>query len=551
MYRLKSIKLYFFSLLNLFFISFKNFYFRSNYYNQKLITFIPSRIFYNPSTYLSASLTSISNDFYKIVNTSPELLWGIKEKDKIKFENLHSFLWLAKLDRKNSKIITKNIIESWINSFFNYHPKTWDMEITARRIIAWSSNTDITLEDASEEYKEKFFLSLLKQSNFLTNNLSSLFYGPSKIVCCAGIILSGMIFKENYYNFKIGIKELEKVIKNYFDENGFPKSRNPEEVFICIKYLILIREWFKEAQKPIPDFLNEIIRKCGDCYRMLSCTNNQFPLFNGATEINNKDYDIFLKTLKYKFNDKNYEAADLIKIKIKKIEFYIDCGNPPPNNFAKYYQAGCLSFELISNKQKIICNSGYGKYLSPKLTALSRSTAAHSTLYINDTSSSIFQKNNIINKVYGNSLIEKHKIIKKNYTEDKNFYSVSASHNGYEKSFGYVHTRLVKISKNKDQIFGQDKLVRSKIYSNPLIYFIRFHIYPGIKIVKTKAGNSVLISLLNGEGWLLKSDTNNFKIEKNIFFGNKNKIINNESISILGNLNDEIISINWEIEKVN
>ena len=39
---------------------------------------------------------------------------------------------------------------------------------------------------------------------------------------------------------------------------------------------------------------------------------------------------------------------------------------PPPNNFAKYYQAGCLSFELISNKQKVICNSGYGKYFSPK-----------------------------------------------------------------------------------------------------------------------------------------------------------------------------------------
>ncbi len=551
MYRLKSIKLYFFSLLNLFFISFRNFYFRSNYYNQKLITFIPNRIFYNPGTYLSASLTSISNDFYKIVNTNPELLWRINEKDKIKFENLHSFLWLSKLDRKNSKIITKDIIKGWINFFFNYHPKTWDMEITARRIIAWSSNTDITLEDSSEEYKEKFFLSLIKQSNFLAKNLNSLMYGPSKIICCAGIILSGMIFKENYSNFKIGIKELEKVIKNYFDENGFPKSRNPEEVFICIKYLILIREWFKEAQKPIPDFLNEIIRKCGDCYKMLSCVNSQFPLFNGATEINNKDYDIFLKTLKYKFNDKNYEAADLIKIKIKKIEFYIDCGNPPPNNFAKYYQAGCLSFELISNKQKIICNSGYGKYLSPKLTALSRSTAAHSTLYINDTSSSIFQKNNIINKVYGNSLIEKHKIVKKSYAEDKNFYSVSASHNGYEKRFGYIHTRLVKISKNKDQIFGQDKLVRSKIYSNSLIYFIRFHIYPGIKIVKTKAGNSVLISLLNGEGWLLKSETNNFKIEKNIFFGNKNKIINNESISISGNLNDEIISVNWEIEKVN
>ena len=41
------------------------------------------------------------------------------------------------------------------------------MEITARRIIAWSSNTDITLDGSSKLYKEKFFLSLIKQSNFL------------------------------------------------------------------------------------------------------------------------------------------------------------------------------------------------------------------------------------------------------------------------------------------------------------------------------------------------------------------------------------------------
>ena len=127
--------------------------------------------------------------------------------------------------------------------------------------------------------------------------------------------------------------------------------------------------------------------------------NKQFPLFNGATEINHKDYDIFLKTLKYEFINKDHEIADFIKIKKKKFEFFIDCGNPPHNNFAKYYQAGCLSFELISNKQKVICNSGYGKYLTPKLTSFSRSTAAHSTLYLNDTSSCIFLKNKSINKV--------------------------------------------------------------------------------------------------------------------------------------------------------
>ena len=550
MYGLKSIKLYFFSILKLFFLNFKNIYFKSNFYNRKLITFIPDRIFYKPSTYLSDSLTTISNDFYKITDTAPELLWKENIKDKLKFKNLHSFLWLARLDRKNNKIMTKNIIRSWINIYYNYDPSTWEMEITARRIIAWSSNTDMTLENSDKEYKENFFLSLIKQSNFLSKNLKKLFYDPSKIICCAAIILSGMMFKENESNYKIGIKELEKVVKNYFDEDGFPKSRNPEEVFICLKYLILIREWFKEAQKPIPDFLNEIISKCGSCYAMLSCSNKQFPLFNGATEINHKDYDTFLKNLKYKFISKNYEFSNLIKIKKKKFEFFIDCGNPPPTSFAKYYQAGCLAFELNSNKQKVICNSGYGKYLSPKLTSLSRSTASHSTLYINDTSSCIFQKNKFINKVYGNSLVEEHKVIKKSYIEEKDFYSITASHNGYEKKFGYIHTRSIKILKKEDKIFGHDELKKTKNYSNPLIYFIRFHIYPNIKIVKTKAGNSILISLSNGEGWLLQNQTNSFQIEKDIFFGNKNKIINNESVAISGNINKEVISIKWLIERV-
>tara|TARA_Y100000590_G_scaffold464449_1_gene633930 strand:+ start:702 stop:2360 length:1659 start_codon:yes stop_codon:yes gene_type:complete len=551
MRRLKSIKLYFFSILKLSALSFRNYYFKTDFYNKKLITLVPDRIFYSPSTHLCASLTAVSSDFYKITNdTSPKLLWKTNEREKQKFENLHAFLWLSKLDRKNNKAVTKNIINSWINNFFNYEPNTWEMEITAKRIIAWASNTDITLENSDKLYKEKFFLSLIKQSNFLLKNLKNLFYDPSKIICCSAIILSGLIFKENDLNYKIGIKELEKIVKNYFDENGFPKSRNPEEVFISIKYLILIREWFKESQKPIPDFLNEIIHKCGNCYAMLSCSNKQFPLFNGATEINHKDYDMFLKNLKYKFISKNHEIAEFLKIKNKKLEFFIDCGNPPPNNFSKFYQAGCLSFELISNKNKVICNTGYGKYLSSKLASLSRSTAAHSTLYINDSSSCVFQKNKFVNKVYGNSLTDKLKIINKNYKEDSNYYLLAASHNGYEKRFGYIHTRSIKILKKEDKIYGIDELKKTKNYSNPLIYFIRFNIYPDTKIVKTKAENAVLISLSNGEGWLLQSKTNNFKIEKNIFLGNKNKIMNNESASISGNINEEVISIKWELERI-
>ena len=162
-----------------------------------------------------------------------------------------------------------------------------------------------------------------------------------------------------------------------------------------------------------------------------------------------------------------------------------------------------------------------------------------------------FQKNQTISRVHGNSLIYRHRVIKKNYTEDKNYYSIIASHNGYEKKFGCIHTRSIKISKNEDKIFGEDEIKKTKNYSNPLNYFIRFHVYPSNKIVKTMAGNSVLISLPNGDGWSILSETNNFEINKNIFLGNKKKIINNESISMSGKIIEEITLIKWIIKKIN
>ena len=77
-----------------------------------------------------------------------------------------------------------------------------------------------------------------------------------------------------------------------------------------------------------------------------------------------------------------------------------------------------------------------------------------------------FQKNESINKIFGNSLLQKHKIISKNYTNEKDFYLITAAHNGFEKKFGYIHSRSVKILKQEDKIFGEDELKKTKNYSN-------------------------------------------------------------------------------------
>ena len=46
------------------------------------------------------------------------------------------------------------------------------------------------------------------------------------------------------------------------------KSRNINYTFF-LKYLILIREWFKESQTEIPDFIDENIFYLGQSYAFL------------------------------------------------------------------------------------------------------------------------------------------------------------------------------------------------------------------------------------------------------------------------------------------
>ena len=75
------------------------------------------------------------------------------------------------------------------------------------------------------------------------------------------LILSGLVFKENEDNFNIGIKELEKFVKTHFDKDGFTLSRSANDLIFFTKYLLLCRENIKDAQKYLPEFLEDIIKK--------------------------------------------------------------------------------------------------------------------------------------------------------------------------------------------------------------------------------------------------------------------------------------------------
>ena len=78
---------------------------------------------------------------------------------------------------------------------------------------------------------------------------------------------------------------------------------------------------------------------------------------------------------------------------------------------------------------------------------------------------------------------------------------------------------------------------------------IRFHLLPNIKVTKLQDNKSVLIELENS-GWRFFSNDGAIGVETGLYFGSKNKYIENQNIFISGITQKDEQLIEWKISKI-
>ena len=522
----------------------RSLYLNSNLYNKKITPSFVGPLEYQPSPNLLDSLVKYGKKKINIENYSLKKIWEKKDLKKKDYVNLNSFFWLFSLDLKSSKIDTQDVILQWMDKNHRYESKSWEIDMVAKRIIAWTSNSRLTYEGSDTSYKDKFNIIIKKQINHLINEIERSELVDDKMIGCAAIILAGLSYQDKDGYLKIGLNLLRKLVKFSFENDGFPKSRSIRQLCFYLKYFILIREWFKESQNDIPDFINENIYYLGQAYAFCWQNNKTDLLFNGNNETNNIDFDHYLKKLGYSFKSQNNELGGYAVLNNRKISLIMDVGSSPDKKFSANYQAGALSFEIISNGKKLICNSGYFQNHKHQLNQLSKSSAAHSTLILNDSSSCKF------NKTKNESFETSHglKIIKKNIVYEKNYWKINATHEGYLKQYGIIHEREIEFYPEQIKFVGHDKILSKNSIEN-LKFEIRFHLEPSTKVMKTQDNKSILIDL-DGEGWKFNCSNHNMNIDNGLYFGRKDFFVDNQNIVISGMTNDENQTIKWEIIKL-
>ena len=522
--------------------SFKSIYQNSNFYEKKISKTFNNSFEYKPSPHLLSSIIKYQNKKYKIEDFTIESIWqnNLSSKD---YEKLNNFFWFFSLDLKSSKKTTQTVIKNWISNNNKYQKKSWEFNITAKRIISWLSNHQLTYEDSDQEYRYNFNHMVLKQTNHLLNEIKNPKEVENKMIGCAAIILAGLSYKNEKQYLDSGLNLLKNIIKSSIDNQGFPKSRSIRQLTFYLKYFIIIREWFKESQNLIPEYIDEAIYYLGSSYAFIWQNIKKDIFFNGNFSSKNKEFDLYLKRFNYNFKNKINELSGYIILKNKKIILAVDIGSSPNKIFSSDYQAGALSFEVFSNDKKLISNAGYFPIKNSKLNRLSKSTSLHSALTIENYSScnfKYFQKNLIIDKGL--------KVSKKNLIFENNYWKISGTHDGFLNNFGTIYEREIEFYPEKMKFIGYDKLFR-KDPNKEIKFDIRFHLEPDSKVMKTQNNKSILIEL-EDEGWKFSCDKFDINIDNGFYFGNKNSYKKNQNIFITGINNEKEQIIKWEINKL-
>ena len=529
-------------------IKIRNFYFQRFIEKLKKIKFLISKIFYNSPIYGKLNFNEISNyieivmpnlwegDIEKIKNFLKNKVPNNKKTKDPFFFYFHSFEFLNDLQEISTETLRihgRKLTSYWIKKNSSWKSKTWEDFILATRICNWLKNYNFFFSTADEEFKKKIFNSILRQIEHLVKNFSNLKRNSDLIRIIKALIYTSISIPNKKYYYQIAIFNLKSELSRQILSDGCHFQRNPKIHVNVLMDLLDIRAILNSTKKNVFFDLQNAIKNMSVAYLFFLHKDNSLANFNGTDNVNQKEIkNVISEIPKLKKNPRELAESGFQRIDTKDTTLILDCG--VPKNYDATYKAHSCSttFELSYKKNKIIINA-----LSGLDEKINRTTAAHSTLTLNNTNAYKILKNEHLSRVPEKLKVKRVERYGANVIEIENY--------GYKNQYDAVHKRLIYVDKEGLDIRGEDN-----IYCPMEITFdIRFYLDSTIKTLLTNNGKNILLKLKSGVGWKFSSSLDKINIASNRNININNQPITNEHIHLTGETKELITVVRWSLKK--
>jgi uncharacterized heparinase superfamily protein len=378
---------------------------------------------------------------------------------------------------------------------------------------------------------------LTDELRYLTVSCSEASHTAPRLQALTALVLSGLCIKEHQsvVGSYLGmfLSELDRQIL----PDGGHVSRNPNAPVELLLELLPLKQCFLARKMETPEALDKAISRMMGMIRFLRLGDGSLARFNGMGATRS---DLVAAVLAYADDDSmpsgHTKQSGYCRLVRGNTTIIADVGAPPPMPASANAHAGYLAFEMTAGIEPLIVNCGAPRDELSDWMVASRSTAAHSTLTINDQSSSLLIKRKLSSPAGDAHLLSGPKSVSAEVGRDQNELLVRASHDGFLDRFGLIHQRRLRLSadglafEGVDQLFPPQQQGRASFKSGDN-FAIRFHLHPRVSPRLDSDENSVSLTTPDAQLWKLRAAGAKVDIEESIFLADP--IIQKRSLQIV------------------
>lgn len=524
----------------------------------------PERLLIAPQDIRTADPT-MAEDIYagyfamggKIVNAhgrspfeveSPSLAWSIA---------LAGFGWLRHLRAADTALARENarvLVDDWIA--LAGAPKAgagWTPAVAARRLLSWLAQSPLILDGADRAFYTRFMRSIGRHAVYLDCALAEGLSAEQRLIVIIALAELGLCATDMARLQRRATRRLEQEISRQILPDGGHIGRSPQMLIDLLLDLLPLRQAYAARGADAPRQLLNAIDRMTPMLRLFRHANGELALFNGmgvtrpeavATVLAYDDVRAKPILNAPWSGYQRLEAADCVLV--------MDTGKPPPPAFSTRAHAGTLAFELSSGPYRLVLNCGAPETARADLREAARASAAHSTLIVDDWSSSRFAAHAGLDRWLRGQIIDGPSRVEVRRIEEASETTLEASHDGYRKRLGLIHVRRLRLLKDGRLLLGEDRLEAAASRAHPPLdagYVLRFHLHPTTVATLSEASDQVELMLPDGQRWAMTAVGRPIDIEESVFFAGPDGPRPSQQLVIRQRLSDSA-SLAWRFERL-
>jgi uncharacterized heparinase superfamily protein len=452
-------------------------------------------------------------------------------------EWVHGFEWLRDLaaasDRKKGAIVAELVVEAWLASYREYDELAWRADLAGRRLMFWPLYAPYILSRSEPIYRSLVLNHLARAARHVDRACEKTPEGMPRVEAAAGLLAAGLILPEGAARTVRAENALRKALEDVLLPGGGVASRRPADAVALLERLLTLRAFYEARKTEVSEVVAEAVETLASGIKGLTLGDGRLAAIHGG----------------------NVCAPERIAKALALVGGNV---RPTRNGAASGFQrmdvgsgahAGTLAFEMSDGDARMIVNCGGGDGaaapLPDALGGLLRTTAAHSTLVVNDTNSTRLLGAGGLGKGVGEVVVTRH--------ESEEGCWLDATHDGYAKRFGVLHRRRIFLSADGRDIRGEDALEPARVTRllgrrKALPFDVRFHLAPGVEATPTADGKGALVKLA-GRVWQMKVRGGHLTVDESIFVDESGKHRSVAQIVVSGETESGGATVNWSFKR--